>query len=1096
MSIKGHTAKFAAALLVTTAFTAPAFAQIETVVVTAERKAEDIQTVPLAVTALTGADLKAKQVNSFRDLQFHVPSVTYTKSNFGGAQFQIRGITTQFGLGAAIAQNINDVYQEAPSLVNGQYFDVDRVEVARGPQSTSYGRAATGGAVNVITSKPNLEEFQARASFDYGTYNTLKPEFMVNVPLIDNELAVRVAGLGVFHDGYEKNEYSGPQIFPGGPVDKRINGQGTASGRVSVRWQPSDDTTVDLVGEVGYENDNRVRGDKQLCHRDPSGVIGCLPDALGFEPINNLSTLGTTLGSKQGIAALLNLSFGVPFATAQALGNSLGLVQLAGNGGPGDPAGPVVGRAFLGTALFPNPYSSAAPLPSPPFPPGTFTMNPQVVNGIGSGAGGVVSHDLLTSDTPFNPKFKGSNQTFQLNWSQKINNWLKATVDAGYSSGYQFTQQNYTDSTPENISSLIGPAVAGFKVLFGDNTPVPHAGAIGGANQTGAYDPYFSVPGALPISNTFYNGKFGSYAGSIDQAHGILTRTPYLASYDEDSGSSREWTGEVRFQTAFDGPLNFSAGAFFMSFDGRSQYWVASNGLDWESMVIGAFAGSASGNLPLMQANTTFDSESRRDATQSRSAFLEATYDITDDLKVIAGARYNDDRTSALTSPIQGAPLSTAPGAPIATVGGGLLLTNGFALIGTPSCTANGGLAAPGCIGFPGVFRLPTDVNGKQNNVTDKWTGRATIQWSPHTSWSDQTQFYATASRGELAGGVNKNNAAGSLVVPLIYQPATVDAIEVGTKNTLLDGSLQANLDVWYYNYENYQVGIISNRQALTLNIPAHLYGLESELVWQPEDDLAFNFTLSLTQSQAGNAFLVDQRNPTAGQPNSILVKDMTNGSLCVVQPTTAATMGHTPGDSSLAPANTIGAHVDNFYLPNGGNAAIDAPFGVPLVNYGVCNPALEPLLEAAGFQYAVDQNGVTGAPIAGAHNGNGVATNVHGNRLPQIPNGQVGIGGQYTFHINDYTLVPRLDYYWQSSMQARVNNDPGSDYIAAWDTLNGQVQLNAPDSAWYARVFATNIFDKRNPTGEYLTDPTSALYTNVFAEDPRVVGISIGANW
>ena len=186
---------FVAALLVTTAFTAPAFAEIEIVTVSVERKVENIQTTPVAVTALSGADLKSKQVSSFRDLQFHVPSVTYTKSNFGGAQFQIRGITTQFGLGAAIAQNENDIYLEAPNLVTGQYFDVDQVAVARGPQSTSYGRAATGGAVNVITSKPNLDEFQARASFDYGTYNTMKPEFMVNVPLIDNELGIRVAGL-------------------------------------------------------------------------------------------------------------------------------------------------------------------------------------------------------------------------------------------------------------------------------------------------------------------------------------------------------------------------------------------------------------------------------------------------------------------------------------------------------------------------------------------------------------------------------------------------------------------------------------------------------------------------------------------------------------------------------------------------------------------------------------------------------------------------------------------------------------------------------------------------------------------------------------
>ncbi len=1110
-----RSATFISALLMSTAFTVPAFAQIETVVVTAERKAEDIQTVPIAVTALTGADLKSKQVNSFRDLQFHVPSVTYTKSNFGGAQFQIRGITTQFGLGAAIAQNQNDIYLEAPALVTGQYFDVDRVEVSRGPQSTSYGRAATGGAVNIITSKPNLDEFQARASFDYGTYNTMKPEFMVNVPVIDGVLGVRIAGLGVFHDGYEKNDYVGPQIYPGSPVDKNINGQGTASGRVSVRWEPSADTTIDLTGEVGYENDNRVRGDKQECHRDPSGVIGCLPDALGFQPINVLSTLGATLGSKQGIAAVLNsAAFGQPFSTAQTVGNTLGLFQLAGNGGAGDPAGPA-GAARLGISLFGNPFSTGVALPSPPFPAGSQGMTPEPVNGIGTGAGGVVSPDILRSNTAFNPKFKGTNAVYTLNWSQTITSWLKSTLDVGYANGYQFTQQNYNDATPENISSLIGPAVGAFQAAFGNNTPVPHAGFVNGGNSGGAYNVYFSTPGALPISNTYYNGKFGSYAGIIDPAHGILTRTPYFSAYDEDDFSSREWTGELRFQTSFEGPLNFSAGAFWMSFDSRNQYWVASNGLDYESMVLGAFVGS--GFAPLMDASTSYDGEYRRGAVQSRSAFLEGTYDIIPDtLRFIAGARYNDDRSSVQTTPIAVGGLllgntSTFAGSPFPA---------GFVPIGTPSCTANGGIQVTGCVGFPGTFREPTGITGQANSVTDKWTGRATLNWTPKLSWTDQTLVYATLSRGELAGGVNKAQGTATLVVPSVYQPATVDAVEVGTKNTLLDGTLQANLDAWYYNYENYQVGIIDNRAALTFNIPAHLYGAEGEFVWQPEDDLAFNLTLSLTRSQAGTAYAVDQRNPTGGQANAILVKDVTNGSLCVVQPTTAGSTGHTPGESSAL-------HVNNFYLPNGGNASIDAPFGVPLVNYGLCTatatyataanlatdapwfvptvahplPTYEDALEHFGFQYSLATSTKTNLPITSGgsviHDGTGIGQNLAGNRLPDVPNAQVGFGAQWTAHLGgDYTLVPRVDYYWQSSMESRVNNDPGSDYIAAWDTMNAQIQLNAPDSAWYAKVFATNIFDKHNPTGVYLTDPTSALFTNVFSEDPRVVGVSLGASW
>ena len=1035
---KTHSAKLIAALLMSTAFTAPAFAQIETVVVTAERKAEDIQTVPLAVTALTGADLKSKQVNSSRDLQFHVPSVTFTKSNFGGAQFQIRGITTQFGLGAAIAQNQNDIYLEAPALVNGQYFDVDRVEVARGPQSTSYGRAATGGAVNIITSKPNLEEFQARVSFDYGSFNTMKPEMMVNVPLIDGVLGVRFAALGVFHDGYEKNIYSGPQVFPGSPVDKNINSQGTASGRLSVRWEPSADTTIDVTAELGYENDSRVRGDKQQCHRDPSGVLGCLPDQLGFDPINTNSTVAATLASKQGVTALLNTSFGVPFATSFALGQGLGLYNLAGNGAPFNPAGPAG------------------------------------INGLGSNFTGNIPHDLLTVDTAFTPKTKGDNAVYTFNWTQTINNWLKSTVDFGYVNSKQFTQQAYDEGAPENISTLVAPAVGAFNAVFGPfATPYTTA--------------YFNVPGALPISNLNYGGTYGSYGGIIDNTHGILTKSPYSLSYDEDNYAQHELTGEVRLQTSFDGPFNLSAGAFWMSYTARNQYRVAASVLDYDAILIGAanrvltIGGGGPDQGAIVAAMPTFDAEYRRNDVQSRSAFVEGTYDvIPDTLKVIVGARYNDDRSSLLRTPT---PTTLNPLLP--AVGGGLL-TDGFATIGTTT------------VNLPITVRSPTLVNGQQNSVTDKWTGRATVNWTPKLSWTDQTLVYATLSRGELAGGINVANSTATTVAPAIYQPATVDAAEFGTKNTLLDGTLQANLDIWYYNYENYQVGIIANRQALTLNIPAHLYGAEGEFVWQPEDDLAFNLTLSLTRSEAGTSYIADQRNPTGGVPNSILIKDLTNGANCVIVPTNAATIGHTPGESSLLPPNTIGAHVNNFYLPNGGNAAIDAPFGVPLVNYGLCAPgtAIEAQLVAAGYDYSLGVNQKTGA-TNGVHDGNGNAVNLKGNALPQVPNAQVGVGAQWTAHLGgDYSLVPRVDYYWQSAMESRVWNDQNIDRINAWDTMNAQIQLNAPDNKWYARVFATNVFDKHNPTGQYLTDATSGLFTNVFAEDPRVVGVSLGASW
>src|ERR1700759_5089269 len=118
VSFKSKSA-FISALLVSTAFTAPAFAQIETVVVTAERKAEDIQTVPAAVSAFGTKDLAAHQITQFKDLQFAIPNVTVSNGNFGGANFQIRGIgsaAVATSGDAGVSINMNEIYQNAADL--------------------------------------------------------------------------------------------------------------------------------------------------------------------------------------------------------------------------------------------------------------------------------------------------------------------------------------------------------------------------------------------------------------------------------------------------------------------------------------------------------------------------------------------------------------------------------------------------------------------------------------------------------------------------------------------------------------------------------------------------------------------------------------------------------------------------------------------------------------------------------------------------------------------------------------------------------------------------------------------------------------------
>jgi len=127
--------------------------------VTAQKRSENIQTVPISITAYSAADLAANQIEQFKDLQFSTPSVTYSKGNFSGSDFSIRGIgqSTSFGdLEGGVATDINDVYLLDPLLAESTFYDLQRVEVLRGPQSTLYGRGATGGVVNLITQTPDL----------------------------------------------------------------------------------------------------------------------------------------------------------------------------------------------------------------------------------------------------------------------------------------------------------------------------------------------------------------------------------------------------------------------------------------------------------------------------------------------------------------------------------------------------------------------------------------------------------------------------------------------------------------------------------------------------------------------------------------------------------------------------------------------------------------------------------------------------------------------------------------------------------------------------------------------------------------------------
>ena len=201
----------------TMAFTLPAYAQavtdqpaaespvgLEEIVVTAQYKTESAQKAALPISVVTAADLQNSGVVDTTVLNRVAPALYITRGGGALSSFFIRGVgnfTNNSYSDPAVAFNYDGVYVARPSSTVTSFFDLERIEVLKGPQGTLYGRNATGGAVNVIPAKPDPKGFAASAAFGYGNFNTFDGEAMVNAPLGSNA-ALRVSGRLLKNDGY------------------------------------------------------------------------------------------------------------------------------------------------------------------------------------------------------------------------------------------------------------------------------------------------------------------------------------------------------------------------------------------------------------------------------------------------------------------------------------------------------------------------------------------------------------------------------------------------------------------------------------------------------------------------------------------------------------------------------------------------------------------------------------------------------------------------------------------------------------------------------------------------------------------------------
>ena len=223
----------------------PATSQLEEVVVTATKRSDKISDTPAAITAITGEGLGAGGITNISDLASAVPDLS-VGNQFGVNRAFIRGVgMTSIDLGAdgavAFLQNEAQIARPAEQLTG--FFDLDRVEVLRGPQGTTYGRGATAGVVNLVTKKPT-DQLEGYADVTLGNYSAKVFEGAVGGPLSDI-VSARVAGKYEKHDGYGKN------LYTGNAVDDRD----AYALRASLRIKASDTVLVDLIADHFNEDD-------------------------------------------------------------------------------------------------------------------------------------------------------------------------------------------------------------------------------------------------------------------------------------------------------------------------------------------------------------------------------------------------------------------------------------------------------------------------------------------------------------------------------------------------------------------------------------------------------------------------------------------------------------------------------------------------------------------------------------------------------------------------------------------------------------------------------------------------------------------------
>jgi iron complex outermembrane receptor protein len=271
---------------------------LEEILVTAQKREESLQDATIAVTAIPGEDISNFAVKDINHLANQMPSVQFMTS--GLTNTTIRGVGTynnQPNVDAAVAWVIDGTYISHHMAVPPILFDVERVEVVRGPLGTLYGKNSNGGAISILTARPVLEEFHARASVGAGNYDALDTEFMVNVPVNDS-IALRASLATDDSDGYFEDGGEGTDNY---------------AARVRLLVEPSDN--FDLLATIEVSDVDGSGVGIGFCPPTVTGIVAAC-NGVQWKPYQGLGLPGNfratgtagPIGENPGFTARRNTS--------------------------------------------------------------------------------------------------------------------------------------------------------------------------------------------------------------------------------------------------------------------------------------------------------------------------------------------------------------------------------------------------------------------------------------------------------------------------------------------------------------------------------------------------------------------------------------------------------------------------------------------------------------------------------------------------------------------------------------------------------------------------------------------------------------------